>query len=119
MPLLIAGIAVLVVVLAPATASLPLLAIFAPLVLLTAALVLLLSLVAGAPAVLALGRLLPGRRGIYGSIALGSLVVGIAWLLPFAGWLVALVVVPFGLGCWIIGWRHPAPEVGKVSLDLP
>jgi hypothetical protein len=115
MPLLIAGVAALVVVLAPATASLPLLAIFAPLVLLTASIVLVLSLVAGAPAVLTLGHVIPGKRGIYASIVLGSMIVGLAWLIPIVGWLVPFVVVPFGLGSWILGW--PSSEsVGIQSL---
>lgn len=109
MPLLIAGAAALVVLLAPATASLPLLAIFAPLVLLTSTIVLVLSLVAGAPAVLVLGQLLPGRRGIYGAIVIGSILVGLAWVLPLAGWIVPLVVLPFGLGSWILGWRGKEP----------
>ncbi len=119
MPLLIAGVAILVVVLAPATASLPLLAIFAPLVLLTASIVLVLSLVAGAPAVLALGRLLPGRRGIHGAIVVGSILAGATWMLPLVGWIVPLLVLPFGLGSWILGWRGGEMADEPVSLDLP
>ncbi len=111
MPLLITGVAALVLLLAPATASLPLLAIFAPLVLLAATVVLVLCLVAGAPAVLALGRALPGRRGIYGAIVLGSVLAGVLWLLPLVGWLVPVLLLPFGLGAWILGWREvPANE---------
>ncbi len=106
MPLLIAGVAVLVLLLTPATAGLPLLAIFAPLVLLSATIVLVLCLVAGAPAVLILGRVIPGRRGMYGAIVLGSALVGVLWFLPIVSWLVPVLLLPLGLGAWILGWRE-------------
>lgn len=105
-PLLFGGVAALIAGLAPASASLPLLAIFVPLVLLTLGVVLILSLVAGIPAVLAIGDTLGRRRwGMYGSILFGSLVVGIVWLIPFLGWLVVLLVLPTGLGAWMLSFR--------------
>ncbi|HWL48405.1 MAG TPA: hypothetical protein VNT92_00875, partial [Acidimicrobiia bacterium] len=91
-PFIVAGIAALIAGLVPASASLPLLAIFVPLVLALAGLVLVLSLAAGVPAILALGRALPGERGLYGSVVVGSIVAGILWLLPWIGWLVPLLV---------------------------
>ncbi len=120
-PLLIAGIAVLVVAVAPASASLPLLAIFVPLVVVTLGLVLALCLVAGAPAVLVVGGLVPGKRGMFGGVAVGSLVAAVLWMLPVVGWIVPLVIVPWGLGAWILSFRDEdvPQEQSNVSLDLP
>lgn len=120
-PLLLAGIAALVVVLAPASASLPLLAIFVPLVVVTGGIILALSLVAGAPAVLVLGRLLPGERGMFGAVALGSLLAGIVWMIPLVGWIVPLVILPWGLGAWILSFRadDEPEETQMVSVNLP
>jgi hypothetical protein len=110
-PLILAGIAALLAGLTPASASLPLLAIFIPLVVAASGLVLALSLVAGVPAVLALGEALPGRFGTNGSIVVGSIVIGVLWLLPVVGWLVPLIVLPLGLGAWILSFRPEAePE---------
>lgn len=110
-PFLIAGFAALLVGLAPASASLPLLAIFVPLVIVAAGFALLLSLVAGVPTVHAIGTILPGRFGMFGSILTGSAVVGVLWLVPLVGWLVPLVVLPLGLGAWMASFRgSPGPE---------
>lgn len=119
-PLLIAAIAVLVVAVAPASASLPLLAIFVPLVVVTLGIVLALCLVAGAPAVLVIGALVPGKRGMFGAIAVGSLMAAILWMLPVVGWIVPLVIVPWGLGAWILSFKAESVPVDRnVSLDLP
>ncbi len=105
-PLLLGGVAALIAGLAPASASLPLLAIFVPLVLVSLGVVLILSLVAGIPAVLVIGEILGRRRwGMYGSILFGSLVVGIVWLIPVLGWLVVVLVLPIGLGAWMLSFR--------------
>lgn len=104
-PVLLGAVAVLLVGLTPAAASLPLLAIFAPLVLATAGLVMVLSLVAGVPAVLALSEVLPGNLALPGSILAGSALVAVAWMVPFVGWLVPLLVLPIGLGAWILSFR--------------
>ena len=114
-PLIVAGVAILIAGLVPASAFVPLLAIFAPLIIALSGLVLVLMLVAGVPAVLAIGRALPGDRGMFGSILLGSAVAGVVWLLPYVGWLVPLVVLPLGLGAWILGFREDqAAQVGVV-----
>ncbi|HEX9866660.1 MAG TPA: hypothetical protein VGC03_16980 [Acidimicrobiia bacterium] len=105
-PFLLGGVAALVAGLTPAAASLPLLAIFGPLVVATAGLVLVLSLVAGVPAVLALGELLPPKLALYGSILAGSALVALLWMVPLAGWLVPLVVLPTGLGAWMLSFRQ-------------
>jgi cytoskeletal protein CcmA (bactofilin family) len=104
-PFIVAGIAALIAGLVPASASLPLLAVFVPLILALAGLVLVLSLVAGVPAILALGRALPGERGLYGSVVAGSIVVGILWMIPYVGWLVPLLVLPIGMGSWMLSFQ--------------
>jgi len=109
-PLIVTGIAALIAGLVPASASLPLLAVFVPLILALAGLVLVLSLVAGVPAILALGRALPGERGLYGSVVLGSIVAGILWLVPWIGWLVPLLVLPIGLGAWLLSFREEGSQ---------
>jgi hypothetical protein len=108
-PLIVAAIAALIAGLAPASAFVPLLAIFVPLIVALSGVVLVLMLVAGVPAVLAFGRALPGNRGLYGAIALGAAVVGVVWLLPYVGWLVPVIVLPLGLGAWILPFRDEEP----------
>ncbi|HEY4607190.1 MAG TPA: polymer-forming cytoskeletal protein, partial [Acidimicrobiia bacterium] len=108
-PLLLGALAVLLAGLAPDAASLPLLAIFGPLVLATGGVVLVLALVAGVPAVLALGQAIPLRRGLFGSVLVGSLATGLVWVIPWVGWLVPALVLPIGLGAWILSFRAP-PE---------
>ena len=105
-PLLLTGVAAIVAGLAPAAASLPLLAIFAPLIVATAGVVLVLSLVAGVPAVLAAGRALPTNLGLFGAILAGSVLVGVVWLIPIVGWIVPLLVLPIGLGAWLLSFRE-------------
>ena len=104
-PLLLAAIAGLVVALAPASASLPLLAIFVPLVVVTAGIILVLGLVAGAPAVFVLGRVIPGDREMFGAIAVGSLLAGVIWMVPLVGWIVPVVLLPWGLGAWMLTFK--------------
>lgn len=105
-PFLLGGVAALIAGLTPAAASLPLLAIFGPLVVATAGVVLVLSLVAGVPSVLALGELLPRKLPLYGSILAGSALVALPWMVPFVGWLVPLLVLPTGLGAWMLSFRQ-------------
>jgi cytoskeletal protein CcmA (bactofilin family) len=111
-PLLLTGVAAVVVGLAPASASLPLLALFGPLIVATAGIVLVLSLLAGVPAVLAAGRALPGDRGMFGAILAGSILAGVVWFIPILGWIVPLVALPVGLGAWLLSFRGegPAPQ---------
>jgi cytoskeletal protein CcmA (bactofilin family) len=118
-PLLVAAIAALVAGLTPASAFVPLLAIFAPLVIALSGVVLVLLLVAGVPAVLALGRTLPGERGMFGAILLGSAVAGLVWLLPFVGWLAPLAVLPIGMGAWILSFREGVPDAVDLAVDQP
>ena len=104
-PILIIGVSALIVAIAPAAASLPLLAVLVPVAIVLAGLVMAFSLVAGAPSVLMLGRLLRGSLGIYGAIVAGSALVSLVWFLPIVGWLVPLIVLPLGAGSWIVASR--------------
>lgn len=112
-PIVLAGAAGVLVALAPG-AALPLLAVLGPLVLALAGLILALSLVAGVPAVLRLGRLLPGDFGIAGSVLAGSALASLVWLLPLVGWLVPLTVLPLGLGAWVLSLRGGGDQQGEV-----
>jgi cytoskeletal protein CcmA (bactofilin family) len=109
-PIVLAVAAGLMVGLAPATASIPLLAVFLPVIAALGGIVLALALVAGVPAVLMIGQVFPGDRGMYGAIAVGAAVVGVGWLVPFVSWLVPVLVLPLGMGAWVLGWREPTPE---------
>jgi hypothetical protein len=73
-------------------------------------LVFALALVAGAPTVGWLGGTLFRRLDLYGSILVGSVIVGLIWYLPVMGWLVPIVVLPSGLGAWFATWGHQSEE---------
>lgn len=104
-PLFLALIAGLVVGFAPAASSFPLMAILGPLILAALGLVLALSVVAGIPAVGRLGGLTFKRLDIFGALLVGAGLTGLIWLLPIVGWLVPLVVLPLGLGGWMLSWK--------------
>jgi cytoskeletal protein CcmA (bactofilin family) len=104
-PLLLVGLAALIVGLSPASASFPLLAIFVPLILACTGIVLALSLFAGVPAALALGHRIRGSASIYGAVVIGSVIFGIVWLLPWIGLAVPLLVLPIGMGGWLLSQR--------------
>ncbi len=104
----------LVLGLAPAAAAFPLLIVLIPIILAMIGLVFAVSLVAGTPTVGWLGGAVFQRLDLYGAILVGSLLVGLAWYLPYVGWLVPLAVLPLGLGSWLRGWRGQ-PDAGSVS----
>ena len=87
----------------------------------TVGIILVLGLVAGAPAVLVLGRVVPGDREMFGAIAVGSLLAGVVWMVPLVGWIVPLVLLPWGLGAWMLSFKGAEvveEETRIVSLDL-
>lgn len=104
-PIALVLIGWLIAALAPAAAALPLLVVFVPLVLAALGVVLVLSLFAGVPAAVALGRLLGSRLDLYRAALVGALGMGVVWLLPWVGWLIPLVVLPVGLGAWMLALR--------------
>jgi cytoskeletal protein CcmA (bactofilin family) len=104
-PVLAIGVMALLLALAPAAAAFPLLAVLVPLTLALTGLSFAVSLVAGAPVVGRIGKALFKRLDVYGSLAAGSAVTGLAWLLPWIGWVLPVVVLPLGLGAWISAFR--------------
>lgn len=113
-PLLVAAITGLMLALAPATVAFPLLIVLVPLVLALAGLVLAVAVVAGIPVAARLGGRLLKRSDLYGSVLAGSALLGLAWWLPVIGWLVPILVLPWGLGAWM---RSRADH--SADLDLP
>jgi hypothetical protein len=109
-PLGVVLLAGAIVGLAPAAAAFPLLAVLIPVVLALIGVAFALSLIAGAPVVGWVGGVVFKRLGLYGSILAGSLLAGLLWYLPVAGWLVPVVALPLGLGSWIATWRQAASE---------
>jgi uncharacterized membrane protein len=80
----------------------------APLVVAVAGVVFVLALPAGVPAVGSLGMRVFSKLDYFGAVAAGSLLAGVVWLLPWVGWLVPVVVLPLGLGAWMLSWRSEA-----------
>ena len=101
----------LLIGLAPASASFPLLLIEVPIVLALFGALFAVGLFAGAPVVGVLGERLFKSWDIHRAVAVGSLTVGLIWLLPWVGVTVPIVVLPMGLGAWTLSWR------GTVSGD--
>jgi hypothetical protein len=112
-PLIVAAFTGVLLGLAPAAASFPLLVVLIPVMLALAGLSFALAVVAGAPVVGRLGGALFRRLEIYGAILVGSVVVGILWYLPLLGWLVPLVVLPLGLGAWFAAFRQASVSTGE------
>jgi hypothetical protein len=44
-------------------------------------------------------------------------VAGVVWLLPYVGWLVPLVVLPLGLGAWLLAFGDAGPAQSEMALD--
>lgn len=109
-PLILVGIAALIVTLAPAAASFPLLAVMAPVILALVGVVGAVSLVAGVPAVGWIGSRLFPKRSVHFAVLAGSLIVGALWFLPVLAWLLPVAVLPLGLGAWTRTWRLESTE---------
>jgi cytoskeletal protein CcmA (bactofilin family) len=109
-PLLLGGLAALMVALAPTSASLPLLGVMAPVILAALGIVFAMSLVAGVPAAGWVGATLFKKLDVYGSMLAGSLLIGGVWLIPWIGWLVPVLALPLGLGAWLLSWRGAVPD---------
>jgi cytoskeletal protein CcmA (bactofilin family) len=111
-PLLLLAVAAVVLSLAPPAAGLPLLVVMVPVMLAILGLALVAVVVAAVPAAARLGALVSARLDLFGAVLAGSLLAGIVWLLPTIGWLVPLVLLPWGLGGWLRSGvdRAPVPE---------
>jgi cytoskeletal protein CcmA (bactofilin family) len=109
-PLIAAGVTALVLGLAPAAVAFPLLALLVPVILALAGVVLALAVVAGAPIAGWVGGVVFKRLDRYGAILAGSLMIGVIWWIPIVGWIVPLIVLPWGLGAWMRSWRAQSSE---------
>lgn len=114
-PVALALIALWILNVAPPRASLPLLAVLLPIIVALVTSVALVAVVAGTPSVLLLGRLLRRRTSLYGAVAIGSGLIGLIWLLPRVGLLVPLLVLPVGIGSWILTLRSHAASPDHVE----
>ncbi|MEX0864762.1 MAG: hypothetical protein WD269_07785 [Acidimicrobiia bacterium] len=101
-PLLVIAASGVVVGLAPPAAGLPFLGLAVPLTLALLGLLLVVSMAAGVPVAARVGKRLLARRGSFGAVLGGSIILGLAWMLPLVGWLVPLIALPLGLGSWIL-----------------
>lgn len=108
-PLLVTVVAGLIVGLAPASASFPLLMVLVPVILALAGISFALAFVAWTPVAGWLGGVVFRRLDIYGAILAGSVVTAVVSFVPVVGWLVPLVVFPLGLGSWVGAWRQASP----------
>ena len=109
-PLVVAGLAGLLLAAVPPLTALSLALFVAPLVVAVTGVVFVLALPAGVPAVGALGVRVFSKLDYFGAVAAGSLLAGVAWLLPWVGWLVPVAVLPLGLGAWMRSWRTEAAD---------
>lgn len=114
-PVIATVITGLVVGLAPPAAAFPLLLVLTPLILALVGVAFALALVAGAPFVGWLGGVLFKRLDLYGAILAGALIVGAVWYLPFVGWLVPVLALPWGLGAWIATWRSQSFDLERTE----
>jgi cytoskeletal protein CcmA (bactofilin family) len=113
-PVALVGVMIGMLALAPPVASLPLVAILLPIILAVVAILLAVSILAGVPAVLHLGRRMFRKVGAQGATLGGALVVALIWMIPWVGWLVPLVVLPLGLGGWM---ATQSPQPGVVATE--
>lgn len=105
-PVLVLGVAVSVLVFAPSSTALPLIAALIPLLFAVMGIVLVASLFAGMPAVAWIGARLKKQTTVAGAVAIGSAVVAILWLIPVVGWIIALLVLAAGMGGWLSTFRR-------------
>ena len=109
-PFLLAALAAGLFAVTPPAASVPLIAIMAPVILAAFGLVLMVGVVAGVPAVAFIGNTLRRRTTVAGAVGIGSAIVGVVWLLPYVGALVAAATLMVGAGGWITGLRMPLED---------
>lgn len=108
----------LILGLAPAAVAFPLLAVLVPAILALVGIVFALAIVAGAPVAGWIGGVVFKRLDLYGAMLAGSLMIGVLWWLPWVGWFVPLVVLPWGLGAWMATWASQSSETSAEPNDL-
>lgn len=100
-PLVVVGLAAVLLALTPTQAALPVLAVMAPVFLAVVGLVAAAGLVAPVAVYPVLGDLRAGARSPVRAFLLGAVVVTLLSLVPWLSWVVAVVVVPLGIGGWV------------------
>ena len=115
-PLLVVLVAVLLLVLTPARAAIPVVAVMAPVFLAVLGLVAAAAALAPVAVYPVIGDPRKGARTPVRAFLLGAAVVGVAALVPWVAWLVGLVVVPVGIGGWLGRARsHVGPTGGTAA----
>lgn len=100
-PLVVLGLSGLLVGVAPTEAALPLVGVFLPLFLAVVGLVMALAFTAPAAVYPWLGRAGNHQRGSVRAFLFAAAAVMVASLIPWLSWVVALVVIPVGIGAWV------------------
>lgn len=117
-PLVAVAVTGLILGLAPAAVAFPLLVVLVPVILALLGIVFALAIVAGAPVAGWIGGVAFKRLDLYGAILVGSLIIGALWWLPIVGWIVPIVVLPWGLGAWMATWSSQRSEAAAEPNDL-
>jgi cytoskeletal protein CcmA (bactofilin family) len=101
-PVAVAVVMGLIVALSPRSAGIPLLGVFAPVVLGMLSLLGLAALTTPVPVATAVGSAIRPQRTAYARFVLGFVTVWIAAVLPWVGGAVLAIVLALGLGAWIL-----------------
>ena len=117
-PLVAVAVTGLILGLAPAAVAFPLLAVLVPVILALMGIAFALAIVSGAPVAGWIGGVVFKRLDLYGAILVGSLMIGVLWWVPLLGWLVPLLVLPWGLGAWMATWSGQSSESAEEPNDL-
>jgi cytoskeletal protein CcmA (bactofilin family) len=101
-PLIAAGLLGLLISLSPPQAGIPLAIVFLPVILGLGGLVLFGSLLGFIPVAGALGRRLLPKRSNAGEVLAGMTIIAVLLLVPVVRLLVMAIVVPLGIGAWVL-----------------
>ena len=108
----------LFVSLSPAATGLPLLAVFAPLVIAAFAVLVVALLSAPVPIAAAIGRRIGPARSIYAWFVMGAVVLAVLSIIPVLGTVVLVLGSLIGLGGWFVearSTRAPEPASSPVA----
>lgn len=100
-PAMLLAIAGVILILAPPATALPLMVVLVPMMLAVIGVALVAAVAATAPASVKIGGWISGKLDLFGAVLVGALVAGVIWLVPVVGWLVPILLLPWGLGGWL------------------